>query len=182
MTYDNARLDRLESATKRLSDNVIGLSTSLALVTEIGNRQAETERRATLAEAKADKAITKEQLDAGIEALDQVRKSRNLTYFLVALALVVSLAVAIGYTRLKTVEQINDRLRASNSACEAANKRTNALIGVLDRFATLSTQAETKSYFTDASKQIAATRSDCDALFPLPEALRDARGAVTSVR
>lgn len=69
--FDDDRIGRLEAATERLSQNVVGLSTSLSLVTEITKRQSELEARATRSEVKAEEVaktavnkdfLTKQQL------------------------------------------------------------------------------------------------------------------------
>jgi regulator of replication initiation timing len=128
--FDNDRIGRLEAATERLSQNVVGLSTSLAIVSEITTRQEEIEKRAARAEAKAVIAETStSRVQEDLVSQEEERR-RLRTMVVIGFAVVVGL---LAYIRYESVQQISERNKVAYQVCENTNIRVETQAQIVER-------------------------------------------------
>jgi hypothetical protein len=157
---DAERLKRLEAAIERLSGNVVGLSTSLAIIGELNERQFMLEKRATLTEERAEQiakvAVNKEFLGKELVTL-QVANRRRLTG---VMAMLFVLLVLIGYTRYESVHQIDDRLVGSNEVCISTDKHIDIELKLLT-----SGKQPPPPVIQKTIHDLALLRRDCNKLF-----------------
>lgn len=128
--YGDDRLGRLEAATERLSQNVVGLSTSLAIVTEISQRQTDIEATALNAVQQALDAA-KDATSAKEDVLT-VQEARKRSQFGFVVFAVVVLAI-LAYIRYESVAQISERNRVSYRVCENTNARVELQAEIVRR-------------------------------------------------
>lgn len=157
---DAERMRRLEAAIQRLSENVSALSTSLALIGEISERQSHLEQRAALTARQAAEiaktAVNKQLLNKEILTIEQANRRRVITIGMI----VVVLLVLIGYTRYESVHQISSRLEANYSLCSAANAHIQYEIDLISK-----SPSPDRKAVTDAVDGLKHLKRNCDVLF-----------------
>lgn len=156
---DAERMRRLEAAIQRLSENVSALSTSLALIGEISERQSHLETKAALTARQAAEiaktAVNKELLNKEILTIEQANRRRYISIGLVVLVLLALIA----YTRYESVQQISSRLEANYSLCTSANDHIQYEINLISK--SPGDPAKVK----DAVDGLRHLKRNCDALF-----------------
>lgn len=152
-----ARIERLEAAIERLSQNVIALSTSLALIGEINDRQAQLEVRTAETESKADSAVIRQH--AFDEELLTVHAANTRWRAWIVTSLVVIIAL-LGYVRYESVDQIGGRLQANKSLCEAANAHIQYEIELIE-----SSPSPDHKAVVAAANGLKGLKRDCNKLF-----------------
>lgn len=147
--YDNDRIGRLEAATERLSQNVVGLATSLAIVSEITQRQEDIEARTATAEAKAVIAETS-ATQVRQDLVTQSEQRERLRMMVIIGFGVVLLLLA--YIRYESVAQIKDRNHISYLVCENTNTRVDTQAQIVERAGDKKDAALLRSQKTDCNK------------------------------
>lgn len=89
------------------------------------------------------------------------RDTRRLT------VIAVVLLVGLGYTRVRSVQQTHERVRASHVACVASNERTEVQANVLDDIAGAPATPD-KTKIAQGADRLRSLEVDCDDLFPIP--------------
>lgn len=160
--FDGDRIERLERATERLSENVAGLSTSLAIVSEINARQAKLETRTAVAEAKAHEvsknAVNKQYLQS--ELLTVQAANRRWRAWIISA--IFGVLMLLTYVRFESVHQINDRLDGSLQVCRTTDAHLDIEIRLLSQPAPGRTISPA---ILEAISDMKKLRQDCNALF-----------------
>lgn len=142
-------MGRLEAATERLSQNVVGLSTSLAMVTEITQRQTQIETRTAEAENKAIAAAqTTTQVQSDLLTLHEAHRRERIG---AAIVVVIFLAL-LAYVRYESVSQIKDRNKVSYEVCQNTNLRVETQADIVQRAGDRPDADKLRSQKTDCDK------------------------------
>jgi cell division protein ZapA (FtsZ GTPase activity inhibitor) len=161
--YGDERIQRLEQATERLSSNVIGLSTALALVTEISERQAEVETRQSDIENKAhDAKVVAEDLSKKYLTVERARTRTHVFYSMWLLLLLFF----ISYTRYQSIQQIHDRLVASHAGCVKSNQRVDTEIDFLNSLISPKSSPEGVAKVRGYIQKLEEQKGDCSTFDP----------------
>lgn len=120
--YDDDRIGRLESATERLSQNVVGLATALALVSEINQRQLELEERASITEIKAE-AVAVTTAQVAQEAVDFRKAALTRIYTISIVAVLVVVALVAGLQARAVQQRHSRQVLCESSAFTAGTVR-----------------------------------------------------------
>lgn len=157
-TREQLRIDRLEQATMRLSDQVGGLSQALAVVTELGRRQAEVEHRQQHVEQTTVPRQEVERTAAQIRGELAAHRRRMAWRLLLAGAAYV---LAVGVVSAAVVQWVQGKDQSAYRQCLTTNE-VRASLG--DYYRAVAAQSTNPAIAVAAEDlQEALVMTDCQA-------------------